>query len=137
MQKTFLSCLIIFVSGFIYSAEMSLDISEKIDIYSDIIEIKENKIEFKNNIVFKSNSYEIFGEIAEYDRGMDQIKIKGSPVKFKIISEENSFKGFSNIIIINEDEITISGDALLDSDSSRIKGEFVKFNISSGELQIN
>ena len=87
MQKTFLSCLIIFVSGFVYSAEMSLDISEKIDIYSDIIEIKENKIEFKNNVVFKSNSYEIFGEIAEYDRGMDQIKIKGSPVKFKIISE--------------------------------------------------
>ena len=137
MQKTFLSCLIIFVSGFICSAEMSLDISEKIDIYSDIIEIKENKIEFKKNVVFKSNSYEIFGEIAEYDRGMDQIKIKGSPVKFKIISEENSFKGFSNIIIINEDEITISGDALLDNDSSRIRGEFVKFNINSGELQIN
>tara|TARA_B100000575_G_scaffold255216_1_gene224866 strand:+ start:272 stop:685 length:414 start_codon:yes stop_codon:yes gene_type:complete len=137
MQKTFLSWLFIFLSGFLYSAEMSLDISEKIDISSDNIEIKENKIEFKNNVVFKSYSYEIFGEIAEYDKGIDQIKIKGSPVKFKIINKDSSFNGFSNIIIISENEITISGNTLLESDSSRIKGEFIKFNISSGELKIN
>ena len=137
MQKIFLSCLVIFVSSSLCTAEMSLDISEKIDITSDNIEIKESKIEFNKNVVFRSKSYEIFGEIAEYDRGMDQIKIKGLPVKFKIISKETSFNGFSNIIIINENEITISGDASLESDSSKIKGEFVQFNISSGELKIN
>tara|TARA_B100000963_G_scaffold300560_1_gene272965 strand:- start:6142 stop:6555 length:414 start_codon:yes stop_codon:yes gene_type:complete len=136
MQKIFLSSFIIFVSSFLFAAEMSLDFSEKIDISSDNIEIQETKIEFFDNVVFKSNSYEIFGEIAEYDKGMDLIRIKGSPIKFKIVSKDSSFNGFSNSIIIQDDEINISGDVLLESNSSRIKGEFIKLNINSGELQI-
>ena len=136
MQKIFLSSFIIFVSSFLFAAEMSLDFSEKIDISSDNIEIQETKIEFFENVVFKSNSYEIFGEIAEYDKGMDLIRIKGSPIKFKIVSKDSSFNGFSNSIIIQDDEINISGDVLLESNSSRIKGEFIKLNINSGELQI-
>ena len=137
MQKIFLSSFIIFISAFLNAAEMSLDISERIDISSDNIEIKDGKIDFKNNVIFQSNSYEIFGETAEYDRIKDLITVKGSPVKFNIISEDNTFKGFSNIIIIKEDEISISGSVLIENDSSRMKGETVKFNISSGQLQIN
>ena len=136
MQKIFLSSFIIFVSSFLFAAEMSLDFSEKIDISSDNIEIQETKIEFFDNVVFKSNSYEIFGEIAEYDRNMDLIRIEGSPIKFKIVNKDSSFNGFSNSIIIQDDEINISGDVLLESNSSRIKGEFIKLNINSGELQI-
>ena len=50
---------------------MSIDISEKIDISSDNIEIKEGKIEFKNNVIFQSESFEIFGEVAEYNRNLE------------------------------------------------------------------
>ena len=136
MQQIFLSCFFLFVSGFLYAAEMSLDISEEIDISSDNIEIKETKIEFINNVVFKSSSYEIFGEIAEFDKDMDLIQIKGSPIKFKIVSKDSSFNGFSNIIIIKENEISFSGNAILETDSSIINGEFIKLNKNSGELQI-
>ena len=52
MQKIFLVCFVISIFGILDAAEMSIDISEKIDISSDNIEIKEGKIEFKNNVIF-------------------------------------------------------------------------------------
>ena len=53
-----------------------IDLSEKIDISSDVIDINEGKIDFKNNVIFQSKSYEIFGEVAEYNRNSELIKIK-------------------------------------------------------------
>ena len=53
MQKIFLVGLVISIFGILNAAEMSIDISEKIDISSDNIEIKEGKIEFKNNVIFQ------------------------------------------------------------------------------------
>ena len=137
MQKIFLVVFIVSIFGLLSAAEMSIDISEKINISSDNIEIKEGKIEFQNNVNFQSKSYDISGEVAVYNKNSEVIKIEGSPVRFKIKSEENNFKGFSNMIFIKEDEIEISGSVLIEDDSSKIRGEIIKFNISSGELQIN
>ncbi len=137
MQKIFLVVFIVSIFGLLSAAEMSIDISEKINISSDNIEVKEGKIEFQNNVNFQSKSYDISGEVAVYNKNSEVIKIEGSPVRFKIKSEENNFKGFSNMIFIKEDEIEISGSVLIEDDSSKIRGEIIKFNISSGELQIN
>ena len=137
MQKIFLLGLLISIFGFLNAAEMSIDVSEKIDISSDNIEIKEGKIEFKNNVIFRSDSFEIFGEVAEYNRNSELIKIEGSPVRFEIDTEDNIFNGFSNLVLIKDDEIEISGSVLIEDKNSRIRGKIIKFNMSSGELQIN
>ena len=136
MQKIFLISFIVVVSGFVHAADMNIEISEKINISSDNIEIKEGKIEFQNNVNFQAKSYEISGEVAEYIRSIEVIKIEGSPVKFKITTEDKIFKGSSNLIFIKENEIEISGSVLIEDDSSRIRGELIKFNIVSGELLI-
>ena len=137
MQKIFLVGFVISIFGFLNAAEMSIDISEKIDISSDNIEIKEGKIEFKNNVIFQSESFEIFGEVAEYNRNSELIKIEGSPIRFKIDTEDNIFNGFSNLVLIKDDEIEISGNVLIEDKNSRIRGKIIKFNMGSGELQIN
>ena len=137
MQKIFLVGLLISIFGFLDAAEMSIDVSEKIDISSDNIEIKEGKIEFKNNVIFRSDSFEIFGEVAEYNRNSELIKIEGSPVRFQIDTKDNIFNGFSNLVLIKDDEIEISGSVLIEDQNSRIRGKIVKFNMGSGELQIN
>ena len=137
MQKIFLVGLLISIFGFLNAAEMSIDVSEKIDISSDNIEIKEGKIEFKNNVIFQSESFEIFGEVAEYNRNSELIKIEGSPVRFEIETEDNIFNGFSNLVLIKDDEIEISGSVLIEDKNSRIRGKIIKFNMGSGELQIN
>ena len=137
MQKIFLVGLLISIFGFLNAAEMSIDVSEKIDISSDNIEIKEGKIEFKNNVIFQSESFEIFGDVAEYNRNSELIKIEGSPVRFKIDTEDNIFNGFSNLVLIKDDEIEISGNVLIEDKNSRIRGKIIKFNMGSGELQIN
>ena len=137
MQKIFLLGLLISIFGFLNAAEMSIDVLEKIDISSDNIEIKEGKIEFKNNIIFRSDSFEIFGEVAEYNRNSELIKIEGSPVRFEIDTEDNIFNGFSNLVLIKDDEIEISGSVLIEDKNSRIRGKIIKFNMGSGELQIN
>ena len=137
MQKIFLVGLLISIFGFLDAAEMSIDVSEKIDISSDNIEIKEGKIEFKNNVIFRSDSFEIFGEVAEYNRYSELIKIEGSPVRFEIDTEDNIFNGFSNLVIIKDDEIEISGGVFIEDKNSRIRGKIIKFNMGSGELQIN
>ena len=136
MQKVFIPILVAFFSGFINSADMSLSISEKVEISSDSIEIKEDKIKFKNNLIFQSKSYKVFGEIAEYDRKMNMIKIFGSPVRFKIINEDNSFEGFSDTIILKENEIEILGNVFIEDNVSNIKGETIKFNIISKEMDV-
>ena len=137
MQKIFLVGLLISIFGFLNAAEMSIDVSEKIDISSDNIEIKEGKIEFKNNVIFESESFEIYGEVAEYNRNSELIKIEGSPIRFKIGTEDNIFNGFSNLVLIKDDEIEISGSVLIEDKNSRIRGKIIKFNMGSGELQIN
>ena len=137
MQKIFLVGLLISIFGFLNAAEMSIDVSEKIDISSDNIEIKEGKIEFKNNVIFQSESFEIYGEVAEYNRNSELIKIEGSPIRFKISTEDNIFNGFSNLVLIKDDEIEISGNVLIEDKNSRIRGKIIKFNMGSGELQIN
>ena len=137
MQKIFLIGLLISIFGFLNAAEMSIDVSEKIDISSDNIEIKEGKIKFKNNVIFQSESFEIFGEVAEYNRNSELIKIEGSPVRYKIDTEDNIFNGFSNLVLIKDDEIEISGNVLIEDKNSRIRGKIIKFNMGSGELQIN
>ena len=137
MQKIFLVGLLISIFGFLNAAEMSIDVSEKIDISSDNIEIKEGKIEFKNNVIFRSDSFEIFGEVAEYNRNSELIQIEGSPVRFQIDTEDNIFNGFSNLVLIKDDEIEISGSVLIEDLNSRIRGKIIKFNMGSGELQIN
>ena len=137
MQKTFLIGLIISSFELLNAAEMSLDISEKINISSEAIEIQEGKIEFLNNVTFQSKSYEISGEEAEYDRNKDLIKIKGSPVKFKISTESSNFKGSSNMVLIKENEVEISGRVLIEDKSSRIRGELIIFDFNSGKLEIN
>ena len=137
MQKIFLVGLLISIFGFLNAAEMSIDVSEKIDISSDNIEIKEGKIEFKNNVIFQSKSFEIYGEVAEYNRNTELIKIEGSPIRFKIDTEDNIFNGFSDLVLIKDDEIEISGNVLIEDKNSRIRGKIIKFNMSSGELQIN
>ena len=137
MQKIFLLGLLISIFGFLNAAEMSIDVSEKIDISSDNIEIKEGKIEFRDNVIFRSDSFEIFGEVAEYNRYSELIKIEGSPVRFEIDTEDNIFNGFSNLVLIKDDEIEISGGVFIEDKNSRIRGKIIKFNMSSGELQIN
>jgi lipopolysaccharide export system protein LptA len=137
MQKIFLIGLLISIFGFLDAAEMSIDVSEKIDISSDNIEIKEGKIEFRDNVIFRSDSFEIFGEVAEYNRNSELIKIEGSPVRFEIDTEDNTFNGFSNLVLIKDDEIEISGSVLIEDQNSRIRGKIIKFNMGSGELQIN
>lgn len=137
MHKIFLVGLLISIFGFLNAAEMSIDVSEKIDISSDNIEIKEEKIEFKNNVIFRSDSFEIFGEVAEYNRNSELIKIEGSPERFEIDTEDNIFNGFSNLVLIKDDEIEISGSVLIEDKNSRIRGKIIKFNMRSGELQIN
>ena len=137
MRKIFLVGLVISIFGILNAAEMSIDISEKIDISSDNIEIKEGKIEFRDNVIFRSDSFEIFGEVAEYNRNSELIKVEGSPVRFEIDTEDNIFNGFSNLVLIKDDEIEISGNVLIEDKNSRIRGKIIKFNIGSGELQIN
>ena len=137
MQKIFLVGWLISIFGFLNAAEMSIDVSEKIDISSDNIEIKEGMIEFKNNVIFQSESFEIYGEVAEYNRNLELIKIVGSPIRFKIDTEDNIFNGFSNLVLIKDDEIEISGNVLIEDKNSRIRGKIIKFNMGSGELQIN
>ena len=134
----------IFLTGFIFSlfvslnaAEMSIEISEKINISSDNIEIKEGKIEFNYNVYFKSKSYEIYGELAEYERVSEVIRILGAPVKFNITNEDNFFTGSSEMIFIRKNEIEILGSVLIENNSSKMKGETIKFNLKSGELFIN
>ena len=137
MHKIFLVGLLISIFGFLNAAEMSIDVSEKIDISSDNIEIKEGKIEFRDNVIFRSDSFEIFGEVAEYNRNSELIKVEGSPVRFEIETEDNIFNGFSNLVLIKDDEIEISGSVLIEDQNSRIRGKIIKFNMGSGELQIN
>ena len=47
------------------------------------------------------------------------------------------FNGFSNLVLIKDDEIEISGSVLIEDQNSRIRGKIIKFNMGSGELQIN
>ena len=63
MQKKFLVGLLISIFGLINAAEMTIDVSEKIDISSDNIEIKNEEIGFKDNVIFRSKSYKIFGDL--------------------------------------------------------------------------
>ena len=137
MQKIFLVGFFISIFGILNAAEMNINISEKIDISSDNIEIKEGKIEFRSNIIFRSESFEIFGDVAEYNRNLELIKIEGSPVKFKISTDDNNFNVFSNLVVIQDNEIEISGSVLIEDKNSRIRCKIIKFNMSSGELQIN
>ncbi len=137
MQKKFLVGLLISMFGLINAAEMTIDVSEKIDISSDNIEIKNEEIVFKDNVIFQSKSYQIFGEVAVYNRKFELIKIEGSPVRFKINTEDNNFNGFSNLVIIQDNMIEISGSVFVEDKNSTIKGKVIKFNMSSGELQIN
>ena len=137
MQKIFLVGFFISIFGILNAAEMNINISEKIDISSDNIEIKEEKIEFRSNIIFRSESFEIFGDVAEYNRNLELIKIEGSPVKFKIKTDDNNFNGFSNLVFIQDNELEISGSVLIEDKNSRIRGKIIKFNMGSGELQIN
>ena len=137
MQKIFIFGFVITIFGFLNAADMSIDMSEKIDISSDNIEIKEGNIKFKSNVIFKSNSFQIFAEIAEYDRNLELIKIEGSPVKFEINTEENTFNGSSSLVFIQNNEIEISGNVLIEDKSSQIRGKIIKFNMGSDELQIN
>ena len=137
MQKIFHTGFIFLLFVSLNAAEMNIEISEKINISSDNIEIKEGKIEFNNNVYFQSESYEIYGEIAEYERVSEVIRISGAPVKFNITSEDNFFKGSSEMIFIRKNEIEILGSVLIENDSSKMKGETIKFNLKSGELSIN
>ena len=137
MQKKFLVGLLISIFGLINAAEMTIDVSEKIDISSDNIEIKNEEIVFKDNVIFQSKSYQIFGEVAVYNRNFELIKIEGSPVRFKINTEDNNFNGFSNLVIIQDNMIEISGNIFVEDKNSTIKGKVMKFNMNSGELQIN
>ena len=137
MQKKFLFGLLISMFGLINAAEMTIDVSEKIDISSDNIEIKNEEIGFKDNVIFQSKSYQIFGEVAVYNRKFELIKIEGSPVRFKINTEDNNFNGFSDLVIIQDNMIEISGNVFVEDKNSTIKGKVMKFNMSSGELQIN
>ena len=137
MQKKFLVGFLILIFGLINAAEMTIDVSEKIDISSDNIEIKNEEIGFKDNVIFQSKSYQIFGEVAVYNRKFELIKIEGSPVRFKINTEDNNFNGFSNLVIIQDNMIEISGNVFVEDKNSTIKGKVIKFNMSSGELQIN
>ena len=137
MQKIFLVGLLISIFGFLNAAEMSIDVSEKIDISSDNIEIKEGKIEFRNNVIFQSESFEIYGEVADYNRNSDVFNIEGSPVKFKISTKDNNYNGFSNSVFIKDKEIEISGSVLIEDKNSQIKGKIIKFNMASEELKIN
>ena len=137
MQKKFLVGLLISIFGLINAAEMTIDVSEKIDISSDNIEIKNEEIGFKDNVIFQSKSYQIFGDVAVYNRKFELIKIEGSPIRFKINTEDNNFNGFSNLVIIQDNKIEISGNVFVEDKNSTIKGKVIKFNINSGELQIN
>ena len=137
MQKKFLFGLLISIFGLINAAEMTIDVSEKIDISSDNIEIKNEEIGFKDNVIFQSKSYQIFGEVAVYNRKFELIKIEGSPVRFKINTEDNNFNGFSNLVIIQNNMIEISGNVYVEDKNSTIKGKEIKFNMNSGQLQIN
>ena len=137
MQKIFLTGFIFSLFVSLNAAEMSIEISEKINISSDNIEIKEGKIEFNNNVYFKSKSYEIYGELAEYERVSEVIRILGAPVKFNITNEDNFFTGSSEMIFIRKNEIEILGSVLIENNSSKMKGETIKFNLKSGELFIN
>ena len=134
----------IFLTGFIFSmfislnaAEISIEISEKINISSDNIEIKEGKIEFNNNVYFQSETYEIYGEVAKYEKVSEVISIFGAPVKFNITSKDNFFKGSSEMIFIRKNEIEILGNVFIENDLSKMKGEIINFNLKSGELLIN
>ena len=137
MQKKFLVGLLISMFGLINAAEMTIDVSEKIDISSDNIEVKNEEIGFKDNVIFQSKSYQIFGDVAVYNRKFELIKIEGSPIRFKINTEDNNFNGFSNLVIIQDNKIEISGNVFVEDKNSTIKGKVIKFNINSGELQIN
>ena len=137
MQKKFLVGFLILIFGLINAAEMTIDVSEKIDISSDNIEIKNEEIRFKDNVIFQSESYKIFGEVAVYNRNFELIKIEGSPVRFKINTEDNNLNGFSNLVIIQDNMIEISGNIFVEDKNSTIKGKVMKFNMNSGELQIN
>ena len=137
MQKKFLVGFLILIFGLINAAEMTIDVSEKIDISSDNIEIKNEEIVFKDNVIFQSKSYQIFGEVAVYNRNFELIKIEGSPVRFKINTEDNNFNGFSNLVIIQDNMIEISGGVFVEDKNSTIKGKVINFNMNSGELQIN
>ena len=137
MQKKFLVGLLISIFGLINAAEMTIDVSEKIDISSDNIEVKNEEIGFKDNVIFQSKSYQIFGDVAVYNRKFELIKIEGSPIRFKINTEDNNFNGFSNLVIIQDNKIEISGNVFVEDKNSTIKGKVIKFNINSGELQIN
>ena len=136
MQKKFLVSLLISIFGLINAAEITIDMSERIDISSDNIEIKNEEIGFKDNVIFQSKSYQIFGEVAVYNRNFELIKIEGSPVRFKINTEDNNFNGFSNLVIIQDNIIEISGSVLVEDKNSIIKGKVIKFNMNSRELQI-
>ena len=103
----------------------------------NVIEIKNEEIGFKDNIIFQSKSYQIFGEVAVYNRNLELIKIEGSPVRFKINTEDNNFNGFSDLVIIQDNMIEISGSVFVEDKNSTIKGKVIKFNMNSGELQIN
>ena len=137
MQKKFLVGLLISIFGLINAAEMTIDVSEKIDISSDNIEVKNEEIGFKDNVIFQSKSYQIFGDVAVYNRKFELIKIEGSPIRFKINTEDNNFNGFSNLVIIQDSMIKISGSVFVEDKNSTIKAKVIKFNVSSGELQIN
>ena len=52
-------------------------------------------------------------------------------------TEDNNFNGFSNLVFIQDNEIEISGSVLIEDKNSRIRGKIIKFNMGSGELQIN
>ncbi len=73
--------------------------------------------------------------------GTDEIRIEGveelNGTTFKISTEDNNFNGFSNLVLIQDNEIEISGSVLIEDKNSRIRGKIIKFNMSSGELQIN
>ena len=133
----------IFLTGYMGAGKtligksLSKKINYKFYDLDNYIEIKEGKIEFNNNVYFQSKSYEIYGEVAKYERASEVISILGAPVKFNITSEDNFFKGSSEMIFIRKNEIEILGSVLIENDSSKMKGEIIKFNLKSGELLIN
>ena len=67
MKKKFLIGLLISIFGLINAAEMTIDVSEKIDISSDNIEVKNEEIGFKDNVIF-SNSIDTWFDFRSSNR---------------------------------------------------------------------
>ena len=94
-----------------------------------------SKINFNNNVEIKSEYVNIEALSAVYDEKNSVISLIGMPTTISSIRKDNTFKGTADKVIIhNNEEVHLIGNAKMIYDNLTNSSEFIIFNRVTGKI---